>query len=276
MFPSWLSHLFFDMNPVWHLLCLCAAVFNEWYLESLIGRHVMTIFDHPAGVLVYAALGSILTFGKAVYVEKSWLSISSSTKNDVLCIGAWRTAQRVRIADPSSRKSAWIVNVHLSSGSNDDELRLRQMELILQWMVPVIHQADALVICGDMNANPHEAAYAFMVERGFTSCFKECHGTEPGCTFPGASSSFRAVSKDNGLAGVYDYVWIVGDISLAAGGDVKLFADTACKADTTLYPSDHFGVLADLELGSIADKAVAQTALVFATVGGAHGHKHQS
>ena len=43
-----------------------------------------------------------------------------------------------------------------------------------------------------------------------------------------------------------DYVWIRGAVGVR---DARLWADRPAAHDPTLYPSDHFGVVATVEVG---------------------------
>jgi hypothetical protein len=51
----------------------------------------------------------------------------------------------------------------------------------------------------------------------------------------------------DGAPGCLDYVWIAGALHALAA---RLCFDRADVDDPTLYPSDHRGVLADLEYGA--------------------------
>ena len=61
-------------------------------------------------------------------------------------------------------------------------------------------------------------------------------------------------TKDNDPAGVFDYIFVAGDVAV---NEAKLFADAPCGGDTTLYPSDHYGLCADLTIGGQKDKDAA-------------------
>ena len=103
---------------------------------------------------------------------------------------------------------------------------------------------NAIIIGGDFNADPTEPAYELLLDNGFRSCFATVHGGEPAITFPGVNRGLRARTKDNDPAGVFDFVFVAGEaveVRRAA-----LFADRPCGGDTTLYPSDHYGVVVDL------------------------------
>lgn len=106
---------------------------------------------------------------------------------------------------------------------------------------------------------------------GFRSAHRTRHGREPACTFPGIGRGLLASTKDNDPPGVFDYIMLAGDVDVAADAAapsslpaVRLFADTPCGGDATLYPSDHFGIVADLTVGARADKAAANRELVAA------------
>jgi hypothetical protein len=50
----------------------------------------------------------------------------------------------------------------------------------------------------------------------------------------------------DGDPGCLDYVWVRGDIRVV---DARLAFDRPHPDDPTLYPSDHFGIAAHLEVG---------------------------
>ena len=61
-------------------------------------------------------------------------------------------------------------------------------------------------------------------------------------------SGLRAPAMDtDGEPGCLDYVWVRGAISVRAA---RLAFDRPAVEDATLYPSDHRGIVAELEVGS--------------------------
>jgi endonuclease/exonuclease/phosphatase family metal-dependent hydrolase len=96
------------------------------------------------------------------------------------------------------------------------------------------------IIAGDFNEVPTGLAIQQM-RQGYRSAFAEVHGYEPLATFPTA-----LVQPLNDWSGCLDYIFLspgVGPVRQAA-----IFCDVPDEADDTLYPSDHVGLLAEIEV----------------------------
>jgi endonuclease/exonuclease/phosphatase family metal-dependent hydrolase len=50
----------------------------------------------------------------------------------------------------------------------------------------------------------------------------------------------------DGHPGCLDYIWVLGPVAVAGA---RVAWDRPAAHDRTLYPSDHFGLVADLEVG---------------------------
>ena len=252
-FPPALSAVLFRYNPVWHCVQCGAALFNEIFLERLFGRHLMPAFESALAPLLFIGSGTAFVFGKASLVASN---VPASGEPSTLRLGAWRTAQKLYV--DFGGKRVCVVNVHLHSGRSVEriECRARQLRAVLEWVGSDYRRRrfDALIIGGDFNAPPTEPAYQLLDGRGFRSCHKVARGAEPDCTFPGIGSGLLSDTKDNDPAGVFDYIFVAGDVAV---NEAKLFADAPCGGDTTLYPSDHYGLCADLTIGGQKDKDAA-------------------
>jgi endonuclease/exonuclease/phosphatase family metal-dependent hydrolase len=96
---------------------------------------------------------------------------------------------------------------------------------------------------GDFNADPAEPAYSRMVAAGFRSAFAEANGAEPAVTWP---SGLQAPAMDtDGEPDCLDYIWLRGAVRAV---DARLVFDRPHPDDPSLYPSDHFGVAAHVEI----------------------------
>src|SRR5207245_7005900 len=94
---------------------------------------------------------------------------------------------------------------------------------------------------------PLEPAYARIVGAGFRSAHREANGAEPERTWP---SGLVAPAMDtDGEPDCLDYIWLRGAVAVT---DCRLVFDRPDPTDPTLYPSDHFGVAAHLEIGCVA------------------------
>ena len=85
-----------------------------------------------------------------------------------------------------------------------------------------------------------------MVAAGFRSAYAEANGDGPGVTWP---SGLQAPAMDtDGDPGCLDYVWVRGPVRV--GRTARLVFDRPDPEDPTLYPSDHLGISARLEIGA--------------------------
>ncbi len=153
-----------------------------------------------------------------------------------------RSALRALVALPGGATVLAVV-AHLHHVVDGDAERDAQTHALLDW-IETAPAADAVVAMGDFNADPAEPTYARMTAAGFRSAHAEAHGTEPAITWP---SGLQAPAMDtDGEAGCLDYVWVRGAVRVA---DARLVFDRPHPDDPTLYPSDHFGIAAQLEVG---------------------------
>ncbi len=159
-----------------------------------------------------------------------------------LDLGHSRSALRVavRLADGSRLV---VAVTHLHHRVPDAAIRNEQAAALVSWL-DAAPAATAQVVMGDFNADPTEPAYARMVAAGFRSAFAEANGTEPEVTWP---SGLQAPAMDtDGDPSCIDYIWLRGPASAVKA---RLWADRPAAIDPTLYPSDHLGVVATIEVG---------------------------
>jgi endonuclease/exonuclease/phosphatase family metal-dependent hydrolase len=164
---------------------------------------------------------------------------------DRLDLGYVRCAGRAELTlSDGSRLRAVNLHLHHEIGDEHARLRLGQAEATLAWLAS-LPPVEATIVTGDFNAPPTEPTYARMLEAGFRSAYAEANGAEPDVTWP---SGLQAPGMDtDGVPGCIDYVWISGALRVRAA---RLCFDRPDVDDPTLYPSDHRGVLADLEHGA--------------------------
>ncbi|MEO9255691.1 MAG: endonuclease/exonuclease/phosphatase family protein, partial [Tepidiformaceae bacterium] len=121
-------------------------------------------------------------------------------------------------------------------------VRREQARAICRWMEDA-PRADAAIIVGDFNATPFEATYALMREAGYRSAFLEANGAEPAVTWP---SGIQADTMDtDGVPSCFDYIWLSG---VAKALTVRLACNEPAPGDPTLYPSDHFALVAEIDV----------------------------
>lgn len=129
---------------------------------------------------------------------------------------------------------------HVVEGAAD---RDRQAAALLDWLATA-PATDATIAMGDFNADPDEPTYARMTAAGFRSAFAVVNGTEPAVTWP---SGLQAEAMDtDGEPACLDYIWVLGAVAVTSA---RLAFDRPAPEDPTLYPSDHLGISAHLEIG---------------------------
>jgi endonuclease/exonuclease/phosphatase family metal-dependent hydrolase len=176
-------------------------------------------------------------FGTAIMFTTGVVSV-----HEQLSIGEGRTAQRALFSLPGQR-TLWFANTHLHHVPGEPEIRDAQVARILEWMAAA-PDADATIVVGDFNAPPHEPAYARMKAAGYRSASLEANGVEPDVTWP---SGIQAPTMDtDGDPNCLDYIWLRGRARVLSA---KVAANQSSPNDPTLYPSDHFAIVADVEVG---------------------------
>ena len=159
-----------------------------------------------------------------------------------LDLGLGRAAHRTRI-DLPGRTTVLVAVTHLHHAVDAAEERDRQAGALLDWLASA-PPADAVIAMGDFNAGPSEPTYGRMTAAGFRSAYAEANGTEPAVTWP---SGLQAPAMDtDGDPDCLDYIWVRGAARVESA---RLAFDRPDPEDATLYPSDHLGISARLELG---------------------------
>ena len=102
---------------------------------------------------------------------------------------------------------------------------------------------DATVLGGDLNGLPDEPASTLLFGAGFRSATREAGLGDPG-TFP---SGLVAPTIYRGPRVCIDYLLLRGTARVVSAG---LAFDRPSPDDSGLYPSDHLGLVADLEVSS--------------------------
>jgi endonuclease/exonuclease/phosphatase family metal-dependent hydrolase len=153
-----------------------------------------------------------------------------------------RSALRGVVALPGGA-TVLIVVTHLHHVVDAAAERDAQAAVLLDW-IATAPSTTAVVAVGDFNADPDEPAHARMRAVGFTSAYAAANGAEPPVTWP---SGLQAPAMDtDGDPAALDYVWVRGEARVL---DARLVFDRPHPEDPTLYPSDHLGISAHLEIG---------------------------
>ena len=157
-------------------------------------------------------------------------------------LGLQRAAHRVRVRLPGGHRLAFVVT-HLHHVPADAGARDEQAAALLTWLEGTPAH-DAMVVVGDFNASPDEAAAQRMCDARFQSAFELANGADPAVTWP---SGLQAPAMDtDGEPSCLDYIWVRGAVAVE---EARLFADRPAVGDPTLYPSDHLGIVARLRIG---------------------------
>ncbi len=166
----------------------------------------------------------------------------AATDVDRLDLGLGRSATRA-IVELQGGSRVLIGVTHLHHAVPAEAERDEQTRQLLAWL-ETAPTADAEVVVGDFNAEPVEAAWARMTGAGFASAYAAVNGSDPAVTWP---SGLQAPAMDtDGDPGCLDYIWVRGRVTVT---DARLVFDRPALDDPTLYPSDHLGISAHLEIG---------------------------
>jgi endonuclease/exonuclease/phosphatase family metal-dependent hydrolase len=159
-----------------------------------------------------------------------------------LDLGLGRAAHRVRLTLPGGATIVFAV-AHFHHPPAAAAERDTQAATLLEWL-EAGPAADAIILVGDFNAGPREPAYARIRAAGFRSSYLEANGREPAYTWP---SGLQAPAMDtDGDPECLDYIWVRGEVRVL---DCRLAWDRPSVDDPTLYPTDHLGLAAHLEIG---------------------------
>lgn len=147
-------------------------------------------------------------------------------------------ALRVHVELPS-HQTMDFVSTQLHHVPYEREARHDQALQLIGWLhghkrVPI------QVVAGDMNELPDGLAVSLM-KQSFRSAFAMVYGREPLATFP---TALVPAAETQGAC--RDYIFVSPAVLRVAG--VSLLCDAPASGDNTLYPSDHVGLLATLEV----------------------------
>ena len=134
----------------------------------------------------------------------------------------------------------WTGCTHLSWKAEDGATRLAQAEELVRL---VSELPEPLLLGGDFNAPPEEPPIQRIRKAGFTDLHAKLHPSEPGITWDNRNPFIQSHSvrfPDRRI----DYLFMRG----AAPRPVS--CEVVCRSPSPegLYPSDHYGVLALLEM----------------------------
>jgi endonuclease/exonuclease/phosphatase family metal-dependent hydrolase len=186
--------------------------------------------------------------GNCIYYKRDSLMLLSHSH---LALSPCRNAQRCcfrLLSDETVTISFTNVHLHHLIGEEAALIRLEQTKATLAWMEEndSTDNVDISFLVGDFNASPSEASYSHILSQMYSSCHKMHFGEEPDFTFP---TGLQADTMDTDPPLTCDYLFVkvrsVLEISVV---DVELIGNIPDPGDSTLYPSDHIGVISTISL----------------------------
>jgi endonuclease/exonuclease/phosphatase family metal-dependent hydrolase len=158
-------------------------------------------------------------------------------RHEMLILSQGRVAQWVEIA---LEGQAWVVcNGHYYWHAGPHPERDRQVQRVLTWLEH-LPQTMPIVVGGDFNGTPESSALALMRQH-FTSAYAAYNGREPGFTSPTPLSC----DWEKPWRGTLDYLFVNRYLRVL---DCRLILNRPSHHNFRLYPSDHFGIAAELEI----------------------------
>jgi endonuclease/exonuclease/phosphatase family metal-dependent hydrolase len=127
---------------------------------------------------------------------------------------------------------------HLIAAKVDDSVRQYQATQLLEWIRS--RDADYSVVCGDFNAAPDQPSTRLMSAE-YRATQNQATAFTP-LREPGGDPTHPEWQRFDRCI---DYIWISRSIEIQASG---LCFNQPAENDPDLWPSDHIGVWADLEL----------------------------
>jgi endonuclease/exonuclease/phosphatase family metal-dependent hydrolase len=128
---------------------------------------------------------------------------------------------------------------HLFMSRGDDSLRLFQVQQLLAW-IDSRGDVPGSIVCGDFNASLDVPSAALMATR-FRPTQLAPTAFTPLADHDGSVSHPYWPRMDRCI----DYIWVAGGIDIVASG---VCFDKPIPNNPTLWPSDHAGVWADLNI----------------------------
>jgi endonuclease/exonuclease/phosphatase family metal-dependent hydrolase len=167
----------------------------------------------------------------------------------------WRVAHYVRVR--VAGRPLVFCNGHYFWKPLESEQRVHQVRRLLDWLGALPAEWPVIAV-GDFNGTPGSRALQLMRTR-FASAHAAQHGREPEwtCPTPLGYAGWAHWVKSYALSvlanrrlklwrGTLDYIFVNAPIRVRA---CRVILDQPAPHDPTLYPSDHLGLAATLEVG---------------------------
>ncbi|MBW8011318.1 MAG: endonuclease/exonuclease/phosphatase family protein [Chloroflexi bacterium] len=186
----------------------------------------------------------IAVLSRFPFIQRETLNLGSQS----------RVAQLVRV--DIQGKPVLFVNGHFHWWPGNSSERFEQVTLLLKWLEG-FSEGTHLAVCGDFNGTPETSAIQFMRSH-FNSAYAVIHGREPQFTAPTPlhyMSRFQTfkqyllnIAKNRTFKpwrGTLDYIFVNDRVRVL---ECDLVLNKPAAFHKNLYPSDHFGLAAQLEL----------------------------
>ncbi len=170
----------------------------------------------------------IAIFSRHPFVRQETFALSAGHEQG-------RVAQLVEVVHEGRPLAVCNGHYHWYPGPHPE--RDRQVQQVLD---RVAELPMPVVVAGDFNGTPDTEAVAAM-RRHFASAYAVHNGAEPEFTCPTPLS----FDWDKPWRGTLDYVFVDRRIRVV---DCRLVLTRPLQQNPRIYPSDHFGILARLEL----------------------------
>jgi len=143
-----------------------------------------------------------------------------------------------RIVVGKTPVDVYVTHLYMSRG--DDSLRLFQVQQLLAW-VDSRDDVPAQIVCGDFNATLDMPSAALMATRMWPT------QTAPTAFTPLADKDGQISHPSRPrMDRCIDFIWVSGSVHVA---ESRVCFNQGSTADPTLWPSDHAGVWAELDVG---------------------------
>lgn len=174
--------------------------------------------------------------GPGLFGGLAILSRIELLSHDGLSLGDGDVALRANVLLPGGR-ALDFATTRLRTGSALPETRQEQVMRLMGWL-NASGRVALQIIAGDFNEEPHGPAVQQM-RQAYRSAFALAHGREPLATYP------TALVTGDSRARCLDYVFVSRGIGVRRA---QIFGRRAAAEDETLYPSDHVGLLVEVEI----------------------------
>lgn len=183
------------------------------------------------------------------------LSKAAVLHSECLDLGSQGRVAQLLELETNGQKMVFV-NGHFYWHLLNTQARMKQVRLLLE-RLDVYAGSLPVVVCGDYNSTPGTAAIQLMKTR-FRSAFADRHNREPIYTFPTPLSTWqKGVRKGMLRMGnllvsgslepwkdTVDYIFVSPEMEVRT---CQVVMHRPARHDPSLYPSDHLGLLAELE-----------------------------